>query len=160
MCTIGGYVSGNGYVWPFIDPVWQQHLETKGTQDMTRLNQFIRSLEWWKLVPAGLGGMKNIIADPFNIDTAVTYVSAAAARDGSLLVAYIPPAHRGAVKVDLSVLSKPGFVYWFDPTDGRYIPQGTSPVNNNGIIEFTPPGKNHDGESDWVLLLITSEINK
>jgi hypothetical protein len=117
-------------------------------------------LEWWKLVPAGLGGMKNIIADPFNIDTAVTYVSAAAARDGSLLVAYIPPAHRGAVKVDLSVLSKPGFVYWFDPTDGRYIPQGTSPVNNNGIIEFTPPGKNHDGESDWVLLLITSEINK
>jgi hypothetical protein len=159
LSTIGGYISGNGYVWPFIDPVWQQHLETKNTQDMMRLNKFIKSVEWWKLVPAGLGGMKNIISAPVNIDTAATYVSAAAAKGGSFLVAYIPPAHKGAVKVDLSVLSKPAFGYWFDPTDGRYIPMKTSPLNNNGIIEFTPPGKNFDGESDWVLLLTTRRID-
>ena len=126
---------------------------------MMRLNKFINSVEWWKLVPAGLDGMKSIIVDPVNIDTTASYVSAAATRDGSLLVAYIPPAHKGGVKVDLSVLSRPGFVYWFDPTDGRYIPLEASPVSNTGIREFTPPGKNHSGESDWVLLLTTSRIS-
>src|SRR6187431_1254342 len=65
---------------------------------------------------------ESIIADPVNIDTTAAYVSAAAARDGSLFVAYIPPAHKGGITVDLSVLNKPGFVYWFDPTDGSYSP--------------------------------------
>jgi len=125
-----------------------------------RLNKFIKSLEWWKLVPAGLNGMKNIIVDPANIDTTASYASAAATRDGSLLVLYIPPAHKGGVKVDLSVLSKSGFVYWFDPTDGRYIPMEASPMTNTGIKEFTPPGKNHGGESDWVLLFTTSRVSK
>ena len=106
---------------------------------MMRLNQFIKSVEWWKLVPAGLNGMKKIIANPVNIDAAATYVSAAAARDGSFLVAYIPPAHKGAIRVDLSVLSKPSYVYWFNPTDGRYLPMEASLVSNTGIREFVPP---------------------
>ena len=158
LSTIGGYISGNGYVYPFIDPIWQQHLETQGARDMTRLNKFIKSVEWWKLVPSGLKGMKNIIVDPLNVDTSASYVSAAAASDGSLLVAYIPPAHRGQVKVDLSVLSKPAFAYWFDPTDGRYISVEASPVTNREIREFMPPAKNHAGESDWVLLISSSKI--
>jgi hypothetical protein len=158
LSTIGGYISGNGYVWPFVDPEWQQHLDTQGTKDMMRLNKFIKSVEWWKLAPAGLNGMKSLIADPVNIDTAAAYVSAAAASDGSLLVAYVPPAHKGAITVDLTVLSKPSFAYWFDPTDARYIPVGATPVSNTARKEFTPPGKNHAGESDWVLLLVTNRI--
>lgn len=160
LSTIGGYISGNGYVWQFVDPVWQQHLNTQGAMDMMRLNNFIKSIEWWKLVPAGLNGMKNIIMDPANIDTSAAYISAAAARDGSLLVAYIPPVHQGEIRVDLSVLSKPGFAYWFDPTDGRYIPVETSALPNTGISAFVPPGKNHAGENDWVLLIKTKKQGK
>jgi hypothetical protein len=156
LSTIGGYISGNGFVWQFVDPVWQQHLETQGAQDMMRLNKFVKSLEWWKLVPAGLNGMKDIISDPGNIDTTASYVSAAAAHDGSFLVAYIPPAHEGVVRVDLSVLSKPGYAYWFDPTDGRYIPLEESRLPNTGPKEFIPPAKNDAGESDWVLLVMTT----
>jgi hypothetical protein len=158
LSTIGGYISGNGYVWPFIDPIWQQHLQTQGALDMMRLNKFIQSVEWWKLVPSGLDGMKNIIVDPVNIDTSASYVSAAAARDGSFLVAYIPPAHKGAIKVDLSVLSKPGFAYWFDPADGRWHGVEASPLANKGVKEFIPPPKNNAGESDWVLVARTSRI--
>jgi hypothetical protein len=158
LSTIGGYISGNGYVWQFVDPIWQQHLETQGARDMTRLNRFIKSLEWWKLVPAGLNGMKNIIADPANIDTSASYVSAAAARDGSFLVAYIPPAHEGNVKVDVSVLSKRCHAYWFDPADGKYTPAGA--VANKSIKEFTPPGKNSTGETDWVLLITTRKMTQ
>lgn len=160
LSTIGGYISGNGYVWQFVDPVWQQHLETQGAQDMIRLNKFIQSLEWWKLVPAGLNDMKNIIVDPANVDTAVSYVAAAAAKDGSFLVAYIPPAHTGRIKVDVSVLSKPCFAYWFDPTNGKYIRASRSLVRNKGIKDFTPPSKNHAGERDWVLLLSANKTDK
>jgi hypothetical protein len=155
LTTIGGYISGNGYVWQFVDPIWQQHLETQGAQDMIRLNKFIQSLGWWKLVPGGLNGMKDIIVDPANVDTTASFVSAAAARDGSFLVAYIPPAHEGSIKVDLTVLNKPGFAYWFDPTDGRYLPVGRSPIRNKGVREFVTPGKNSVGENDWVLLVST-----
>jgi hypothetical protein len=158
LSTIGGYISGNGYVWPFIDPVWQQHLETQGAKDMIRLNQFIKSIEWWKLVPAGLNGMKNIIVDPVNKDTSASYVSAAASRDGSLLIAYIPPAHKGEVRVDLSVLSRQGFAYWFDPTVGQYIAVKSTPVTNKGIESFVVPGKNQAGENDWVLVVKTKRI--
>src|SRR5690606_37102558 len=129
---------------------------TQGAQDMMRLNEFIKSLEWWKLVPGGLDGMKDIIVDPANADTTASFVSAAAARDGSFLVAYIPPAHDGRIRVDLTVLSKPGFAYWFDPTDGRYLPVKGSPIRNNSVKEFITPGKNSVGESDWVLLVKTT----
>ena len=158
LTTIGGYISGNGYVWPFIDPVWQQHLETQGALDMKRLNKFIQSLQWWKLVPSGLNEMKTIIVNPSNIDTSAAFVSAAAARDGSFLVAYIPPAHKGEVPVDLSVLKKSGFAYWFDPTDERYISVQTSALPNKSVRKFVPPGKNRAGESDWVLLITTTKM--
>lgn len=158
--TIGGYISGNGYVWPFVDPTWQQHLQTQGALDMMRLNKFIKSMEWWKLVPSGLNNMKEIIVDPLNVDTTASYVSAAAARDGSLLVAYIPPAHKGGVTVDLSVLGKTAFAYWFDPTDGRYFRVSESPIANKGNREFFPPGKNQQGLSDWVLLFTTDRLSE
>ena len=158
LTTIGGYISGNGYVWPFIDPVWQQHLETQGALDMKRLNKFIQSLQWWKLVPSGLNEMKTIIVNPSNIDTSAAFVSAAAARDGSFLVAYIPPAHKGEVPVDLSVLKKSGFAYWFDPTDERYISVQTSALPNKGVRKFMPPANNEAGESDWVLLITTTKM--
>lgn len=160
LSSIGGYISGNGYIWPFIDPIWQQHLDTQGAQDMTRLNHFIKSVEWWKLVPSGLNGMKIIIADPDNIDTTASYVSAAAARDGSFLIAYIPPAHKGEVSVDVSVLSKSGFAYWFDPTEERYIPVEASPITNKRIRKFMPPAKNHAGETDWVLVVTTGKLKE
>ncbi len=35
LSSIGGYISGNGYVWQFVDPIWQQHLETKTRRTWT-----------------------------------------------------------------------------------------------------------------------------
>lgn len=111
LSTTGGYISGNAYVWQFIDPVWQQHLNTQAALDMGRLNKFIRSVAWWKLIPSGLNGMQTIIADKNNMDTSAIYVSAAAAKDGSLLVAYIPPAHTGSISVNMNVLSRESNAY-------------------------------------------------
>jgi hypothetical protein len=153
LSTIGGYISGNGYTWQFVDPVWQQHLNTQAALDMKRLNHFIRSIEWWKLVPSGLNGMKTLIIDNNNVDTTVSYVSAAAAMDGSLLVAYIPPAHQGSIAVDLGVFKTQVYGRWFDPTNGTYSVVTGVPFDNKGVRSFFPPGKNSAGETDWVLKL-------
>lgn len=153
LSTIGGYISGNGYVWQFVDPVWQQHLNTQAALDMSRLNSFIRTIDWWQLVPSGLNGMKTLIIDANNADTSAAYVSAAAAKDGSLLVAYIPPAHKGNITVDMTALSNTVNAFWFDPTNGKYISIKDLSLTNKGFKIFTPPGKNSAGENDWVLML-------
>jgi hypothetical protein len=90
--TIGGYMAGNGYIWQFVDPVWQQHLDTRGAMDMHQLNNFIKQKKWWELIPSALNNMPVLIADSNNTDTSAAYVSAAATKDGKLLIAYIPPA--------------------------------------------------------------------
>ena len=95
LSTIGGYISGNGYVWPFNAPAWRAHLDTQGSRDMARLNAFIQSIAWYELVPSGLGGMKTLITAGGSSVSLSDYVAAAATPDGTLLVAYIPPAHNG-----------------------------------------------------------------
>lgn len=157
LSTIGGYVAGNGYIWPFIDPYWQQHLNSNGAKNMKVLNGFIKSIEWWKLVPSGLNGMKNLVIAGNGVDTAADYITAACSRDGKLLVAYIPPAHKGSMTIDISALSNNSSASWFDPTNGKYIsiPQAVRPAN--GKMEFTTPGKNSSGESDWVLVIRPSK---
>ena len=152
LSTIGGYISGNGYVWQFVDPVWQQHLNTQAALDMSRLNQFIRSIDWWQLVPSGLDGMEPL-ENAGNIDTTAAYVSAAATKDGSLLVAYIPPAHKGSITVNMKILADEIYGYWFDPTTGEFTSIGDTPFDNKTFLSFTPPGKNSRGEDDWVLVL-------
>ena len=157
LTTIGGYISGNGYIWPFRSPDWQKHLDTQGAFDMERLNKFIKSITWWKLVPSGLAGMKTLITASGNISTDSDYVAAAATYEGTLLIAYIPPSHNGSITVDMTAMAGSTKARWFDPTSGTFTNISGSPFANKSTYQFTPPGKNHVGEGDWVLLLEASE---
>jgi len=151
LSTIGGYISGNGYVWQF-NPGWQSHLNTQGAQDMARLNAFMRSIAWYNLVPSGLGGMRTLITAGGGEDSASDYVAAAATPDGSLLIAYIPPAQTGSITVDMAALRGRVRARWFDPTSGAFVDAGNG-LANTGQRVFTPPGINSAGQSDWVLVL-------
>lgn len=155
LSTIGGYIAGNAYIWQFVDPIWQQHLNTQAALDMSRLNAFIRSMDWWKLIPSGLNGMKTLITDKDNADTAASYVSAAASSNGDLLVAYIPPAHRGSITVNMTALKSKTYARWFDPTNGTYMQAGSTALDPVANRSFTPPEKNATGEADWILVLTT-----
>ncbi len=151
LSTIGGYISGNGYVWPFVDPFWRNHLDTPGAHDMQILNAFIRSLTWWKLVPSGLDGTRELIMGGQGDQSHSDYVAAAAIVDGSLLVAYIPPVHSGVIRVNLGGMKEGVEASWFDPTGGNYSMIGTlAGLRSN---EFRIPGKNSKGGSDWVLVI-------
>jgi hypothetical protein len=160
---IGGYISGNGCVWPFnrykllslsfCSDGWQAHLNTQSAKDMKRLNDFIRSIAWYRLVPSDLDGMKNLIPSGNTIVSNGDYIAAAAARDGTLLVAYVPPSRTTSLPftVDMTVMNGPTRARWFNPATGAYTGIGT--FANTGTQDFVPPGNNGTGFTDWVLLL-------
>ncbi len=153
LSTIGGYISGNGYVWPFVDPQWKSHLDTQGSRDMGHLNSFIKSIPWWELVPSGLNGMRNLITSGDGDDSKQNYIAAAATPNGSFLVAYVPPAHQGEFTVNTTGMGDTIDASWYDPTSGVYLKLNDSPYNNKGTRRFTPPARNSVGQRDWVLVL-------
>ncbi len=146
---VGGYMAGNGYIWPF-NTGWQNHLDTQGARDLSWLNGFIRSVAWQNLVPSGLGGMGTIVTAGAGSGT--SYVAAAAAPSGSLVVAYVPPDHSGSITVDMTKLSGPVRVRWLNPTTGAFTNVAIG-LPNVGTKAFTPPGDNGTGFDDWVLVL-------
>jgi hypothetical protein len=150
---IGGYISGNGYVWPFNTGVWTNHLNTQGAQDMARLNAFIRSIAWFNLIPSGLGGMGTLVTAGGSTPDSTDYVAAAATSDDTLLVAYIPPDHSGPITIHVTVMSGQTQARWFNPASAVYTLIGT--FANTGSRDFIPPGDNGTGFTDWVLLLET-----
>jgi len=153
LSTIGGYISGNGYVWPFVDPHWKNHLDTQGSRDMSHLNNFIRSISWWELVPSGLNGMRNLITSGGGIETNQDYIAAAANPTGTLLVAYVPPAHQGGFTVNTTGMGEILDASWFDPTSGIFLKLSDSTPDKKGTRKFTPPARNSVGQHDWVLVV-------
>jgi hypothetical protein len=151
LSTAGGYVSGNGYVWPFAHPDWRSHLDTPGARDMARLNAFVQSIRWWELVPSELEGMPKLVRIGGGALSSDRYVAAAADRAGTLLVAYVPPAHAGPLGVDMSALSAPARARWLNPATGSSHDLGT--YVNSGVRIFIPPGDNGSGYRDWVLII-------
>lgn len=154
--TIGGYVSGNGFIWRF-NPGWMSHLNTQGAQDMARLNGFVRAVQWHQLVPQGLGGMGTIVVAGGGSAPSTSYVAAAATPSGSQVVAYIPPAHTGTITIDMAKLSAPAWAAWFNPTTAVYTQIGTD-LPNVGTRVFTPPGNNGSGFTDWVLVVAIAPV--
>ena len=153
LSSIGGYISGNGYVWGFKSPDWQNHLNTKGAKEMSLLNSFIKSISWWELVPSGLEGTKTLITNGGGTPDNPDYVAAAANPAGTLLVAYIPPAHPDSIEVDMTAMHSSVKAHWYDPTNGNIKKIKGSPFSNKVKQQFIPPGINSDGQKDWVLVL-------
>lgn len=156
LSTIGGYVAGNGFVWPF-NSGWETHLNTVGAQDLARLNAFIKSIRWWELVPNGLGSIGTLVTagggtlGSSNGGALGTYVAAAANPNGSLLVAYVSPGHSGTVTIDMTKMAATSDARWFDPTDASYTVIGS--FANTGTHAFTLPTANSAGDHDFVLVL-------
>ena len=81
------------------------------------------------------------------------YATAARSSDGKLVMAYMPTAR--SITVQMNRLAAPAAAQWFDPTSGDVVRIEEGRLPNRGNRDFTPPGKNRDGDSDWVLILET-----
>ena len=150
LSAIAGYTFGNGYAWSMM-PGYTEHLDTEQTRHHTILNNFVRSIEWWTLVPDGLGDIGTLVTAGAGAMDTDSYVAAAANPGGTLLVAYLGPGHAGEVTIDMGKMRGSASGRWFDPTSGDYQAVGTLP--NSATSTFAPPGVNAAGDRDWVLIL-------
>jgi hypothetical protein len=150
----GGQLYGNHYTWTFASD-WQSYLDSPGALEIQYINDLFASFAWWNLVPdqshqmvtAGYGTY-----DTSNLNfTTEDYCTAAWITDGSWALAYCPQSAR--LTVDLTKMSGAVTALWYDPSNGTYTAISGSPFPNSGSADFTTPGKNHDGDPDWVLVL-------
>jgi Putative collagen-binding domain of a collagenase len=161
-----GQLYGNKYTWPFLEE-WQAHLNTVGSRQMTYVTNLFAQHRWFDLVPdddhsvvvSGYGlysGYGRAFAGtrpyrPPRRGQDTNYVTAARTPDGRLVMAYVPEGQ--TIGVDMSKLATGVRARLYDPTRGTYRRVAGSPFDNAGTREFSPPGKNGDGDTDWVLVL-------
>jgi len=149
-----GQFYGNAYTWSF-KAGWQSHIDTPGVAQLKIWKEFFTALPWQDLVPdqdhailtAGYGTYGTLQTRVSESD----YSTAAETPDGSLVVVYMPTGR--TITVNMGALRGSTSARWFDPTIGSYQDVPGSPFPKSGSHSFTPPAKNHDGDSDWVLLL-------
>ena len=132
-------------------------------------------MPWQDLVPdqaravvtAGYGtfGSTDVKLDPVHFIATMEprvstsdYATAASTPDGTLVVIYMPTVR--TITVNMAALKGPATAMWFDPTNGTYQSIAGVPLRNTGSQQFTPPGKNHARDGDWVLLLNASSSQK
>jgi hypothetical protein len=129
-------------------------LDTIGIQQLSYMKDLFKTRKWYDLVPdrdhhvltKGFGKFSD--SDPIPDDT---YATAAITTDGTLAMAYLPTIRM--VTIDASQMSGTFTARWFDPSNASFSDIGS--FANTGTQHFTPPGNNHDGDGDWVLLLET-----
>ena len=154
-----GQFYGNMYTWSFKSG-WQNNIDTPGVKQVAIWKDFFSSLPWQDLVPdqdhsvvtAGYGTYGDIKQTQVSKSD---YATTSKTPDGGFVVAYMPSAR--TITVNMTSLKANASAKWFDPTNGAYLSIPGQPFPNKGTQTFTPPEKNHDGESDWVLVLDASK---
>jgi hypothetical protein len=148
-----GQFFGSHYTWQFLDD-WKQHLDTPGSAQIGYLVKLFAPARWFQLVPdqthkvvtAGYG----TFAPDRNVGSS-TYVTTATTPDGRLAISYLPAG--GTIVVDMARLAPRARARWYDPSNGTYRPVRGTPFRNAGTVRLKAPGKNADGDADWVLVL-------
>jgi hypothetical protein len=139
---------------------WRSNLDTQGVMQLGFMKNLFAPREWYDLIPDqthmvvtdGYGTRASFGTGSVTTDT---YATAARTPDGTLIIAYMPTIR--TITVDMSTLSGLALARWYDPSTGQYVGVSGSPFANIGLRQFTPPGNNHDGDGDWVLVLEASK---
>jgi hypothetical protein len=154
---VAGQLYGNKWTWPFASG-WKDHLDTPGSAQMSYVLNLFGSRRWYDLVPdqdhALLTDGYGSSASSGNVNDN-DYATAARTADGTLAMVYAPTSR--TLTVDLSKMAGPVAARWYDPASGSfsYTVDG-SPLANSGTQKLQTPGKNADGDTDWVLVLEAS----
>jgi len=146
-----GQLYASAYSWRLTGD-WADNLDTVGILQFSYVKQLLAPRKWDTLVPDHAHAILTKGFGKFSKDDPIpddTYAAAARAADGSLVMAYLPTVRR--VTIDMTKLSGPATARWFDPTNAAFADIGS--FANTGTQDFTPPGNNHDGDGDWVLVM-------
>ncbi|HWA89606.1 MAG TPA: DUF4038 domain-containing protein [Rhizomicrobium sp.] len=146
-----GQLYGSAYSWR-LDGDWKNNLDTVGIRQFSYVKQLLAGQKWWDLVPDRAHEVLTHGYGKFSTDDPIpddTYATAARTSDGTLVAAYLPT--RRTVTIDMTKLSGQANAAWLDPSNYTFGEIGS--FANTGTQTFTPPGNNHDGDGDWVLLI-------
>ena len=154
-----GVLYGSAYTWRLPSgwlSSWRSKLDTPGVTQLSYMKSLFAPRKWYDLVP---DQTHTVVTDgygtaaPFGTGSVATdtFATVARAADGTLVIAYMPTIR--TITVDMSKLAGTTAAHWYDPTTAKNINVDGSPFVNSGSRQFTPPGKNGDGDGDWVLVL-------
>jgi hypothetical protein len=132
-------------------------IDTTGVTQLGYATQLFASIPWWNLVPdqghqivtAGYGTYRT---NTTQISTS-TYATTAWIPDGSVSITFAPVST--TLRLATSKFKGPITARWMDPTNGTFTTISGSPFPNTGTTNFSTPGSNGEGSSDWVLVLTT-----
>jgi hypothetical protein len=147
-----GHTYGNHNIWQMWQPgrqpisvartPWYESINYPGAYQAGYMKAFFESIPWQKMVPDS-----GIIKSGPN--TNGKEVLAAAAQDGTCVVAYSPYGMN--FNLDLSKMRSDGLlVRWFNPRNNSFI--DLNKIMKADTITFDPPGDPGRG-NDWVLLV-------
>lgn len=148
-----GQLYGNHYTWQFADG-WQSHLDTSGSRQFSIMAHLVSSIPWYRLVP---DTRHNIVVSGYGAFATTgnpgssNYVTVAATADRRLALAYLPDG--GSITVNMPSLTAGVHASWFDPTTGKSHAARSDVGAQTGWRSFKSPGRNGDGDSDWLLVL-------
>jgi Protein of unknown function (DUF4038)/Putative collagen-binding domain of a collagenase len=149
-----GQFYGNRYTWQFEDG-WSQYLDTVGSRQLTFVTNLFSRRRWFDLVP---DSRQRLVVAGYGTDSAGgdlnanDHVAAARTPGGRLAIAYLPTGR--PITIDMRRLAgRRVRAQWYDPTSGRYSTIAGSPFAASGRRQFTAPGRNHEGDQDWALVL-------
>lgn len=146
-----GYTYGNNAVWQMFSKGeevvipclydWRESMDRPGASDIQHIRKLFEMRSFAKLIPDQSIVYGN---NPKNNN----HIRAAAANDGSFLIAYLSVGQ--PVKVAIKKIAGPKVkAWWFDPREGTEIAIGD--FDNTGFQTFTPPSSGEN--NDWVLVL-------
>jgi hypothetical protein len=129
-------------------------MNTPGSAQIGYLARLLAGRPWYRLVPdqahrivtSGYG----TFSSGGNVGSS-NYVTTSATPDGTLALSYLPAG--GTITVDTSRLARHVQGRWYDPAGGKYRSIPGSRLAKRGSVKLTAPGKNADGDRDWVLVL-------
>lgn len=125
---------------------WMEAMRMPGSTQLAAAKRFLLTQPWHRLgVVTSLASVK---------DKPAELVPTSAIPDGTFALCYA--LTENSVIVDLSRFAGPVNAQWFDPARGEAKPIDGSPFPNRDRHDFIPPGKNSDGDLDWVLILKTA----
>jgi hypothetical protein len=150
-----GLIYGHAAIWPFTPGQWETALESPGSFDVQRMAALMNSVAWQNLTPSELAGIPRLVTSSNGSQnpTIPNYIAAAQTRDGTLLMAYVPPFAGGpqSLVLDVRAMRQPLRARWWDPTSANFVAIGS--LSTDSAQTFTTPGTNRGGSNDWILLL-------
>ena len=81
----------------------------------------------------------------------LSYATTTWVPDGTLVITYAPAST--TLTVNMAKMAGATTAQWYDPTTGTFTAIAGSPFADTGSQQFSTPGNNAAGDSDWVLLL-------